>query len=59
MEARLTTGSMRKLRAVIQPGPGPDQHFLFGIRLVIDETVPVNRVEFRDGDGNVVRQVDL
>lgn len=64
-EARLSNLSLKKLRVMLEPPPerplAPTSlvSSMYGLKLVVDEDLPFNRIEFRDRDGKVMSTYDL
>lgn len=67
VEARLSKHGLRFLRWWLAPDPAhvpppaplSPLGLIGGIRLIVDEALPSNRIEFRDSDGTVTASFDL
>lgn len=65
VEARLTADSFVRFRVWLEPDPSkpspPPTLFetFAGIRIIVDETVAPDRIEFRDRHGNVTAAFEI
>lgn len=62
VECRVSHEGLRFLRttfALDPTKPTPPPSLVGGLRVIVDPTLPVNRMEFRDRAGNVTDSIDL
>ena len=64
VEARVTRYGLNALRLMLapdptKPSPPPVLAPIYGVRLIVDESLPPKQIEFRDGDGKVTSSFEL